>query len=299
MSVLVSGASGLVGSALVPALTADGYSVRRLVRSDPTGDDEVLWDPGAGRLDSQPFDGIDAVIHLSGETVAGRWTESKKRRIMESRERSTSLLAKTVAALDSPPKVFVCASAIGYYGNRGDAALTERSAAGEGFLTDVVRAWEGATAPVANAGVRVVNTRFGLVLSPKGGLLRQLLTPFKLGLGGPLGSGNQYMSWVAIDDVIGAIVYALSREELSGPVNVTAPNPVTNREFTKTLGSVVHRPTVFKVPGFALRLAFGEFSREALGSLRVLPERLEADGYQFRFTQLEDALQHLLGRPRG
>lgn len=295
MNVLISGSSGLIGSALSSALTTGGHSVRRLVRSQPSGEAEFRWDPAAGRLDPDALEGVDAVVHLSGETVAGRWSESKKRRIMDSRVRSTSLLAEALAG-SGGPGVLVCASAIGFYGDRGDQPLDESSAPGDGFLAEVVQAWEAATAPAAEAGVRVVNTRFGIVLSPAGGLLGQVLTPFKLGLGGPLGSGGQYMSWVAIDDVVGAIVQSLTHDQLSGPVNVTAPQPVTNAEFTKALGRVLHRPTFMKVPAFALKAAVGEFSGEALGSQRVLPARLIEDGYSFRFPEIEGALRHLLGR---
>lgn len=298
MNVLVSGSSGFIGTAVTAALAAGGHSVRRLVRHEPKAADELRWDPSSGRLEPSALEGIDAVVHLSGETVAGRWTGSKKRRILDSRVRSTEALAGAIAASECKPAVMVCASAIGYYGNRGEELLTEDSGPGRGFLADVVRQWEQATAAAAEAGTRVVNTRFGIVLSPSGGMLGQLLMPFKLGVGGPLGNGRQYMSWVTIDDVVAAIMHSLTRDELSGPLNVTAPNPVTNREFTKTLGAVLHRPTVVKVPGFALKLVVGEFSEEALGSLRVSPARLRESGYQFRFEQLEGALRHVLERPR-
>ncbi len=227
MRVAVSGASGLIGSALVPALAGAGDLVTRLVRSPrQTGEDTLLWDPDAGTLDRARLEGIDAVVNLAGETVAGRWSEAKKTRIMESRRRSTRLLAETVAALERRPQAFVCASAVGYYGNRGDERLTEESPAGEGFLVEVVREWEAAARPAAEAGTRVVNLRFGIVLSPNGGALRQMLLPFRLGLGGPLGSGRQYMSWIAIDDVVGVARHALGTTGLSGPVNATAPEPV-------------------------------------------------------------------------
>src|SRR6266540_5523510 len=243
MRVAVSGASGLIGSALVPALAGAGDLVTRLVRSPrQTGEDSLLWDPDAGTLDRARLEGIDAVVNLAGETVAGRWSEAKKTRIMESRRRSTRLLAETVAALERRPQAFVCASAVGYYGNRGDERLTEESPAGEGFLVEVVREWEAAARPAAEAGTRVVNLRFGIVLSPNGGALRQMLLPFRLGLGGPLGSGRQYMSWIAIDDVVGVARHALGTTGLSGPVNATAPEPVTNKEFVRTLGRVLGRP---------------------------------------------------------
>jgi uncharacterized protein len=294
VNVLMSGSTGLIGSALTPALTTEGHSIVRLVRSGTAGEGAVSWDPASGRLDPRAIEGVDAVVHLSGETVAGRWSEKKKRAIMDSRRKSTALLSETVAKLDVKPNVLVCASAVGFYGDRGDEELTESSGPGEGFLVDVVREWEAATKPASETGIRVVNTRFGIVLSPAGGMLKQILTPFKLGVGGPLGSGNQYMSWVAIDDVVGAIVYALRRDGLSGPVNVTAPDPVTNREFTRTLAQVLHRPAFMKVPAFVLKAGVGEFSQEALGSLRALPFRLSEDGYRFRVPELESALRHVL-----
>jgi uncharacterized protein len=298
MQVVLTGASGLIGSALVPALTTGGHGVTRLVRSDrPAQDGEAGWDPSAGRLDVPALEGADAVVHLAGETVAGRWNDDKKRRIMDSRARSTKLIAETLAAMEPRPGVFVCASAIGYYGDRGDERLAEDSKGGEGFLADVVREWEAATLPAAEAGVRVVNLRFGIVLSPAGGALASMLTPFKLGAGGPFGGGRQYMSWIAIDDIVGAIQHALTTESLAGPVNATSPYPVTNSEFSKTLGRVLKRPSVARVPAPVLRLVVGEFSKELLDSRRVLPMKLTDSGYEFRYPQLETALRHLLGRP--
>jgi uncharacterized protein (TIGR01777 family) len=233
-------------------------------------------------------------VHLSGETVAGRWSADKKKRILESRTGSTRLLAETLTGLEQRPSVLVCASAVGYYGNCGDEQVTEGSPAGSGFLADVVRQWEAAAEPARAAGMRVVSLRFGVVLSPEGGALQRMLLPFKLGVGGTIGSGDQYMSWVAIDDVVGAVRHALENEQLSGPVNTTAPEPVTNRQFTKTLGRVLGRPTVMRLPGPALRLALGEFSTEVLNGQRVLPARLTESGYRLHYPQLEGALRHLL-----
>jgi uncharacterized protein len=297
MSVLVSGASGLIGSALSAALAGGGHSVRRLVRSEPGSEHEYRWDPSGGWLDPAALERLDAVVHLAGETVAGRWTSAKKERIRESRVRGTELLSSALAALERPPSVFVCASAIGYYGDRGDEPLTEESASGDGFLAAVVRDWERASRAAEDAGIRVVRIRSGIVLSPRGGALRTMLRPFRLGLGGRLGSGRQYMSWIAIDDEVTAIHEALTNPGLSGPVNLVAPHPVTNAEFTRTLGRVLRRPAVLPVPRLALRLMFGEFAREGLlAGQRVLSARLSASGYDFRHPRLEQALRHLLRR---
>jgi uncharacterized protein len=300
MRVLMSGASGLIGSALVPALVGEGDPVTRLVRSPRQGGADTLrWDPNAGAIDGARLDGIDAVVHLSGETVAGRWSEAKKTRIMESRRRSTRLLAETVARLERPPQAFVSASAVGYYGNGGAERLTEESPAGTGFLAEVVREWEAATQSAAEARIRVVNLRFGIVLSREGGALRQMLTPFRLGLGGPLGSGRQYVSWVAIDDVVGIVQHALRTTDLSGPVNACSPLPVTSKEFARTLGGVLRRPALLPVPPRALRILFGEFADEGLlWSQRAMPAKLVASGYSFHFPELEGALRHVLGNPR-
>jgi uncharacterized protein (TIGR01777 family) len=297
MRVLVSGTSGLIGSTLVPALAGEGDSVTRLVRSSrQAGADTLRWDPDAGVLDRAGLEGIDAVVHLSGETVAGRWSEAKKARILESRRRSTRLLAEAVAALERPPQAFVCASAVGYYGNGGAERLTEDSRPGKGFLAEVVREWEAATRPAAEAGTRVVNLRFGIVLSREGGALAQMLTPFRLGVGGPLGSGRQYMSWIALDDVVGVVQHALRSTDLSGPVNTSAPEPVTNKDFARTLGRVLRRPALLPVPPLVLRLMFGEFADEGLlWGQRAVPAKLAASGHSFRFPELEGALRHVLG----
>ncbi len=298
MKVLVTGSSGLIGSALVPLLTASGHEVARARRSEPApGTSDVAWDPQKGYLDAMALDGLDAVVHLAGESISGRWTSGKKRRILDSRVRGTRLLSETLASLDRPPRALVAASAVGYYGDRGQEELTEESGAGAMFLSEVCRQWEAATQPAEEKGTRVVKLRFAPVLSAAGGALVQLLTPFRLGLGGVIGSGRQYMSWIAIDDAIGAIEHALATASLEGAVNAAAPNPVTNREFTKTLGRVLGRPTVVPLPALAARLLFGDVADELLlASQRVLPAKLQASGYQFRFPDVEDALRHLLGR---
>ena len=297
MHVLVTGATGLVGSALIPFLTTEGHRVTRLVRSQ-AGEGMVRWDPEAGILNGADVEGLDAVVHLAGENIAGgRWTAAQKARIRDSRVRGTELLCETLARLDQPPKVLVCASAIGYYGDRGEEALTEADAPGEGFLPEVCRAWEGATEPAARKGIRVVNLRFGVVLSARGGALAKMLLPFRMGVGGVLGSGRQYMSWIALDDAAGVIHHALVTDALRGPANAVSPQPVTNREYTKTLGRVLRRPTLFPMPAFAIRLAFGEMGDALLlSSQRVAPRRLEETGYVFRFPDLEGALRHVLGR---
>jgi uncharacterized protein (TIGR01777 family) len=296
MKILVTGSTGLVGSALVSELRTDGDEVLRLVRSQPQAADEVLWNPEKGIEEIERTEGLDAVVHLAGENIAaGRWSEERKRRIRDSRVQGTRVLSEALASLASPPKALASASAIGYYGDRGDEILTELSAPGEGFLPDVCRQWEAATEMAERTGIRVVHLRFGVILSEAGGALQKMLTPFKLGVGGKVGSGQQYMSWIALADVIGIIKQAIKDESLSGPVNVVAPNPVTNLEFTKTLGRVLSRPTVFPVPAFALRLAFGEMADAALlASERVEPERLKEAGYIFEYPELEGALQHIL-----
>ncbi len=297
MKVLVSGSSGLVGSALVPFLTTGGHEVVRLVRSDP-GEAEVRWDPEAGSVDTAGLEGLDAVVHLAGENIAaGRWTEEKKQRIRDSRVEGTRLLCETLAGLEQPPRALVCASAMGYYGDRGDEVLTEESDPGSGFLPEVCREWEAAAGPAAEAGIRVVNLRFGIILSPEGGALAKMLFPFRMGAGGRLGSGDQYMSWISLDDAVGAIHHALATETLEGPVNGVGPQPVTNAEYTKTLGRVLVRPTIFPMPAFAARLAFGEMADALLlSSARLEPARLQATGYAFQHPELEGALKHLLGK---
>ncbi|MBI3797567.1 MAG: TIGR01777 family protein [Deltaproteobacteria bacterium] len=299
MKVFVTGASGLVGSALVPYLTTGGHRVTRLVRSPPRpGAAEIYWDPAAGVQDLGSLEGMDAVVHLAGENIAGgRWTAARKAKIRDSRVIGTRTLCETLARLPQPPTVLVSASAIGYYGDRGAEPLWENSAFGSGFLPEVCRAWEEATQPAVQKGIRVVLLRIGIVLSPAGGALAKMLLPFKLGLGGVVGSGNQYMSWIALDDVAGAIAHSLETDTLQGPVNAVAPFPVTNREFTRTLGRVLGRPTVFPLPAFGARLVFGEMADALLlASTRVEPKRLLATQYGFRYPELDGALRHLLGK---
>lgn len=299
MKVTITGASGLLGTALVPFLTTSGHEVVRLVRRAPAGPGEASWNPEDGTIDRAALDGVDAVVHLAGESIAGgRWTDARKARLRSSRIGPTRRLAEALAGRPRPPRVLVSASASGYYGDRGETWVSETSPPGDDFLGRLAVEWEAATEPAARAGIRVVNLRTGIVLSPAGGALGKMLTPFKAGLGGVLGSGTQYMSWIAIDDVLGAIQHALASDGVSGPVNAAAPEPVTNATFTKTLARVLGRPAVVPVPAFALRLLFGEMADAALlSSTRVRPDRLLATGYRFRFTDLERALRHLLGRP--
>ncbi|MFZ5572982.1 MAG: TIGR01777 family oxidoreductase [Thermodesulfobacteriota bacterium] len=298
MNVLISGASGLVGSALIPFLTTGGHRVTRLVRRKTEGAaDEVFWDPAAGRLDTGNLSGIDTIIHLSGENIGeGRWTPEKKREILESRIRGTSLIAETAAKLTPRPKVLVCASAIGYYGNRGECLLSETDQAGGDFISMVCSEWEKAAQPAAAKGIRVVFARIGIALTPAGGALKKLLPPFQLGFGGKIASGEQYMSWISMDDVVGAIHFLATRPEVEGPVNLVAPEPVTNREFTRILAETFRRPAPFTVPSFAIHLMFGEMGKEIpLSSTRVTPSVLLERGYRFRHPELTGALAHLLG----
>lgn len=301
MRILVSGSSGLIGSALVPYLTTGGHRVIRLVRSQsqtptPSQGEVWSWDPERGTILSVGQEALEAVVHLAGANIAGaRWTERQKAVIRDSRVKGTRLLCDLVARYSPPPRVLVCASAIGYYGDRGDEILKEESAPGSGFLPDVCQEWEAATQPAVEKGIRVISLRIGIVLSPLGGALAKMLTPFKLGAGGVMGSGWQYMSWIALDDVVGAIHFALTQEPLRGPVNAVAPNPVSNRDFTQTLGRVLSRPTFFPMPAFAARLALGEMADALLlSSARVEPSRLLASGFTFRYPDLEGALRHLL-----
>jgi uncharacterized protein (TIGR01777 family) len=299
VKVLVSGSTGLIGSALVSTLVRDGERIIRLVRSpveDP--ETELRWDPTTGDLDAERLRdvGPEAVVHLAGESIGGRWTAARKARIRDSRVRGTRLLSERIAALDRRPAVLVCASAVGYYGDRGDEVLDEDSGPGSSFLAEVTQAWEAAAEPARAAGVRVVNLRFGIVLSPDGGALGRMLPLFRLGLGGPLGSGRQYMSWIALDEVVDVIRHALVADTLAGPVNTASPDPVTNREFARTLGRVLGRPAVVPAPAFALRLVLGELSGELLGGQRVDLGRLRASGYEFRNPLLEQALRAMLDK---
>ena len=297
MKVLISGATGLIGSALIPVLVGGGHEITRLTRSPGSGGG-VGWNPDAGEIDTSRLEGHDAVVHLAGENIGeGRWTREKKRRILESRTRGTRLLAEILASLPEPPDVMVSASAVGYYGDRGNELLSEESGAGSDFLAEVCKAWEAAADPARGAGIRVVHPRNGVVLSTEGGALARLLPVFKLGGGGRIGGGRQWSSWIAMDDVVGAIVHALTHDSVEGPVNLVSPNPVTNVEFTRVLGKILNRPTIFPLPAPAARLMLGEVADALLlASQRVEPAKLKEVGYEFRYPELEGALRHLIGR---
>lgn len=296
MRIAITGASGLIGSALVAAGKARGDEITRLVRRSAPGE-EGIWDPEAGLLDTGPLEDQDAVVHLAGENIAARrWTARQKARIRSSRVEGTRRLCEGLARLERPPRVLACASAIGFYGNRGDTVLDESSPAGSGFLPEVCQQWEAAAKPARQAGIRVVHLRFGVVLSAQGGALARMLLPFRLGLGGRMGDGRQWMSWISLDDVVAGILHLLSSEGIQGPVNLVSPQPVTNRDFARTLGRVLRRPAWFAVPRVALRLALGEMADELLlASTRVVPRVLLQASYCFVHTELETALRHLLG----
>jgi uncharacterized protein len=298
VDVVVSGSHGLIGSALVPALTAAGHRVRRLVRGSP-GPGEVAWDPEAGTVDAGGLAGADAAVHLAGVGIGDkRWTTTQKQRIRDSRVKGTGTLARALAGLPTPPAVLVSGSAVGYYGDRGDEVLTEASGPGEGFLAEVVRDWEEAAAPAAEAGVRVVHTRTGIVQAAHGGALARQLPMFRLGVGGPLGPGRQWVSWVSLDDEVGAIVHALTTESLRGPVNLCAPEPTTSAGLAKAIGKALHRPALVPVPRFALSLVVGRQMTEemVLASQRAVPEKLLASGYRFRHPDIAAAMHDLLHR---
>ena len=296
MRILISGSHGLVGTALIKALKADGHNIFRLVRHAPSSEEEIEWSPDRYSIAISRIEGFDAVYHLAGESIAsGRWNDEKKRKIRESRTKGTKLLADALANLSAPPKALISASAIGYYGDRGDELLTEASQPGKDFLADVCVEWEQATEHARAKGVRVVNTRFGIILDKEGGALAKMLTPFRMGIGGRIGDGKQWMSWIALDDVIGALQFVLSNESMNSAVNFVAPNPVRNAEFTKTLGRVLSRPTLFPIPEFGVRLAFGEMADALLlSSQKVEPVLLKKSGYQFKFSELVKALDHSL-----
>jgi hypothetical protein len=298
LEIAVSGASGLIGSALAALLSSGGHRVRRMVRGEPNAQaGELRFRADSGQVDPAAFEGFDAVVHLAGENIAGRWTPERKRRIRASRVEGTAALCKILAGLERPPKVLVCASAIGIYGSREGELLDESSEPGHGFLADVCRDWEAAAAPVRDRGIRAVFARFGVVLSPRGGALAAMLTPFRLGLGGPIGCGRQYWSWITIDDAVGAIHHAIMTDSLDGPINVVSPGAVTNRDFAKTLGGVLRRPALIPMPSPVVRLAMGEAAEDlVLADVRVVPGRLEQSGYRFRHWSLGPALRHLLGR---
>jgi uncharacterized protein len=294
MKVVVSGASGLIGSALVPALEAAGHEVVRLVRREARGPSEVAWDPAAGTIDAAGLAGVDAAVNLSGANLNRRWTAARKREIRDSRVSSTSLLARTLADLEPRPTVFVSAGGCGIYGDRGDEILTEESELGAGFLADVGREWEAAAEPARAAGLRVVNFRQGMVLTRDGGALRQMLLPFKLGVGGRVASGRQWWSWVSLDDLVAAYLFVLEGE-LAGPVNLSSPSPATSAVFAKALGRALHRPTVLPVPAFTIKALFGERGEAVvLEGQRTLPARLLDAGFTFAFPEIDAALEHAL-----
>jgi len=301
MKIVVSGSTGLIGSALTSALTRRGDKVVPLVRRRVApGEQALAWDPERATIDRAGLESADAVIHLAGENVFGRWSPAKKQRIYDSRVKGTRLVSDALAGLHRPPATLLAASAIGYYGDRGEETVTEDSAPGEDFLAHLARDWEAATAPATRAGIRVVNMRTGVVLTTAGGALTKMLPAFRLGLGGPVGSGNQYLSWIVLDDIIDAILHLLGNPNLVGPVNMTPPTPLTNRDFAKTLGKVLGRPAVVTVPAFALRIAFGTDGAAMVQSgQRVLPARLLASAFRFSFREVEPALRHLLAPSEG
>jgi uncharacterized protein len=298
LTVAITGATGFVGRALTELLESGGHRVLRVTRSPREGTDDVAWNPARGELDPRSLEGVDAVVHLAGESIAGgRWTEARKKAIHRSREAGTLLLSRTLAGLARKPGAFVSASAVGYYGDRGDEALTEASPPGKGFLTEVCLAWEQATQPARTAGIRTVHLRTGIVLAPDGGVLGTMLLPFRLGVGGRLGRGRQYMSWIDLDDHLGVILHALGAETLRGPLNSVAPHPVPNAAFTDVLGRVLRRPTLLPVPSLAIRGLFGEMGDALLlQGQRVLPDRARETGYRYLRPDLEDALRFQLGR---
>ncbi|MCP4007748.1 MAG: TIGR01777 family protein [bacterium] len=297
--IAISGSSGLIGTALSESFASEPVQIQRLVRDKSHArDPDVYWDPEKGEIDAAALEGVDAVVHLAGESIAGgRWNQARKSRILESRRRGTRLICETLAGLERKPRVLVSASAIGYYGDRQSNWMDEDCSPGSGFLPEVCIAWEAETRPARDAGIRVVNLRIGLVLSRKGGLLANLRIPFGLGLGGKLGGGQQYMSWIHLDDVVGLLRHALSTEELSGPLNAVAPEPVSNAEFTRVLGAVLRRPTLFSVPAFAIRALAGEMGPALmLGGVRVAAKRARDSGHHFHFSDLESALRKELQR---
>ncbi len=296
MKILASGAGGFIGSAVTAALGRRGDDAHRLIRQGRlVRRGEIVWNPSEGFIQHQRLDRLDAVIHLAGEPILGRWTARKKQQIRDSRLVSTQFLAQTLAGLNPRPKVFLCASATGYYGNRAEEILTEPSPPGEGFLAEVCRDWEAACEPARRAGIRTVHLRLGMVLGKDGGALKQMLPVFRFGLGGPLGSGQQWMSWISIEDAVGAILFCLGNDSISGAVNLTAPEPVRNGDFARILSRAIHRPAVLPVPRLALRMKFGELADDVLlSSARVLPEKLLAAGFSFRHRTLENALASLL-----
>jgi uncharacterized protein (TIGR01777 family) len=296
--IAITGSSGMIGSALVRSLVADGHTVRRLVRRAPRAGDEVAWNPERNEIDAKGLSGVDAVVNLAGENIAQRWTRESMRRIRESRVQATSLVAATMATLSPRPRALVSGSAVGYYGERGDEVLDEASSAGNDFLASVCKDWEEATAPARDAGIRVAISRTGIVLDRRGGALAKMLTPFRLGVGGHLGNGRQWMSWIAIADMVRALRFLIEHDGAAGPFDLTAPNPVDNAEFTRVLASVLHRPAIFPVPQLALELLYGPMAKgAALASQRALPRQLLASGFDFVLPNLREALESVV-RPR-
>lgn len=298
MRLLISGASGFIGGALVPHLEGAGHDVSRLVRRVPEKPNDIRWDPARGSLDPALLEGFDGVVHLSGEGIADeRWTPARKQRLWSSRIESTRLLSETLARLERRPRVLVSMSAVGFYGDRGDEELTESSAEGRGFLTRLARAWEQAAEPAQRGGIRVVHPRMGIVLGAQGGALAKMMTPFQFGVGGPIGNGRAWWSWIALEDAVAATDFVLRSDRLAGPVNFTAPHPVPNAEFARALGAALGRPSFFPVPAFVLRAMFGEMANEALlSSARAMPAALLGAGYTFRHPELESALAAAVGR---
>jgi uncharacterized protein len=294
LRIAITGSTGLIGSALAAFLSTGGHEVIRVVRKGPAGDGTLIWDPAGGGSGIAAFEGLDGVVHLAGEPIGRRWTASRKREILRSRDAGTRALVMALCSLERPPRMLVSASAVGIYGSRGDELLTEASEHGDDFLSSVCEAWEVATWPAAEAGIRVVNLRLGVVLEA---LLPRLILPFRLGLGGRIGNGRHWLSWIALDDATAALHQALIDESLSGPVNATSPAPATNAELTKVLGRVLRRPTVLPVPATVVSALFGEMGRVVLlGSQRAVPQRLDDAGFRFAYPRLEPAIRHALGR---
>ena len=299
MRIAVTGSNGLIGTALVESLEGDGHQVTKLVRGEPRGENELRWSPSSGTIDAAGLEGHDAVVHLAGVGIGDhRWTDEHKAAVLDSRVQGTSLLATTLARLDRPPQVLASGSAVGYYGDTGDRPVTEVDGPGTGFLADVVQQWEAASAPAADAGIRVARFRSGVVLTDRGGALDKQLLPFKMGLGGRVGTGEQYLSWISLDDEVAGIRYLLTTPTIEGPVNLTSPNPVTNAEFTRALGQVLGRPTVMPVPKLALHTMFGKqmVAEMLLAGQRVLPAVLQASGFTFVDDEIEAALRRILGK---
>lgn len=298
MKILISGSHGFIGTAVFDHLQKQGHELLRLIRPTQVArSDEVFWEPANEFIHQNKLAGVQAVIHLAGENLFGRWNDKKKNAIRDSRIKGTAFLCKTLAAMENKPQVLICASAIGYYGDRGEHECTETTEPGEGFLAEVCEEWEAATNPASDAGIRVVNLRIGVVLGKDGGAMAKMLTPFKMGMGGPLGDGQQWISWISIDDVVKVIDYALNHDTLSGPVNAVAPLPVRNKEFAHALGHALHRPELVPIPKRMLHFMFGEMAEKTLlASTRVLPKKLEMEEFQFAHPDIHTALDHILGK---